>query len=323
MGIRDTFNFDEDEYRYEHKNCSSTDLVKKHHEKTRSISAATVSTGVGVLGAAASGGVSLALSGFALRQIDVLSQQAAILEEILVSRGEDVPRLRKRDIVGGLAVGSVSAAIGAATAPGLDHVANSVGQAASHAVNTVEQAAAHAATHAATHTADTVEQAATHAANHIFHAVNTIEHAATHAAIHTADTVEQAATHAANHIFHAVNTIEQTATHAATHTADTVEQAATHTATQATNHIFHAVNTIEQTATRATNRAFDAANDVVSSTILPPTPQAMVSLLLFSRTRCCRPNPEPDARDTSPYWPSNTDHLYQPCVRAKLPTRRP
>jgi len=146
MGIRDTLHFDSNEYYNKHIKCSSRELKKKHHEKVRSRSASAVGVGVGVVGAAATAGISLAVSAFALRQIDVLTQQAAIIEDILLARGEDIPGTRIRDILGGVAIGAVSVVVGTTVLPGVENLA-------SHAVSHISTSASNAvisATHGAT-----------------------------------------------------------------------------------------------------------------------------------------------------------------------------
>jgi hypothetical protein len=113
MGVLDTLRFSEKKYREKHSKWSDRDLIKKHHEKVMIHTMNAGGATAGVLGAAATGGVSLLQTAYSARQMSVVKQQRKILEQILQDRGVGKPRKRTRDKLGGVALAAVSAGIGA------------------------------------------------------------------------------------------------------------------------------------------------------------------------------------------------------------------
>lgn len=113
MGLLDSFHFDDKAYTIKVKNTlNSRILRKKHHSKIRLRQASAFSVGWGIGLAPATLGVSLFGSIYSLRQIDVLSQQATLIEVELNSRGLETPRCRKRDFVYGVLIGVTGVCIG-------------------------------------------------------------------------------------------------------------------------------------------------------------------------------------------------------------------
>ena len=69
---------------------------------------------VSVVFIVATGGLSALHTAYAWRQMSVVKQQRKILEYILQEREEELPRTRKRDVLGGILVAAASAGTAAA-----------------------------------------------------------------------------------------------------------------------------------------------------------------------------------------------------------------
>ncbi|KAF7967457.1 hypothetical protein HWV62_34307 [Athelia sp. TMB] len=124
MGPRDTFYFNERRYR-DHCNeiAGCKDLIQKHHQKVRAMSALTVSGSAGVALAYLTTGISLIGTAYSLRQFHILYQQMRIIEDDLEKRGHaDMPKTRLKDIIIGLLIGAASYAAGFGVAVGLEHL---------------------------------------------------------------------------------------------------------------------------------------------------------------------------------------------------------
>ena len=139
MGFKDTFGFSSKTYRKHLQDDYSDDQLKrKHHQKTL----LKVSTGIAASSAFV-GGCLLVVPflgfAYALRQSRVLQRQTREIEKELEEREMKIPKTRARDVIGGVAIGVVTAGVGWAVPIGLDAL---TGQVAQEAVNSAFQAGA-------------------------------------------------------------------------------------------------------------------------------------------------------------------------------------
>ena len=95
MGLRDTFNFDSNEYAQHLKGFTLHQLRKKHHQKCLQVMVCSCNIGAGIGGAAFTFGATLVSSVYASRQVVVLEKQKKLIEKEIRARNSPVPRERK------------------------------------------------------------------------------------------------------------------------------------------------------------------------------------------------------------------------------------
>lgn len=113
MGILDTFDFSETEYRaHLDRDYDVDQLRKKHRQKVMKIGVQETGFIAGAGFAPLAAGLSLLSSGYHFRQMHVLEQQKQCIEEALRARDCKVPRERARDAIGGAAIGLITMGLG-------------------------------------------------------------------------------------------------------------------------------------------------------------------------------------------------------------------
>jgi len=122
MGICDTFRFNKKAYIRKVEKSDSSILRKKHHAKTRMLVACSISALIGSALAFHTFGASLFGTAYSIRQVHILGQQAAIIENEMISRGEEIPRCRKRDIASGVLIETIGMGVGVGIGGGIHHL---------------------------------------------------------------------------------------------------------------------------------------------------------------------------------------------------------
>ncbi|KAI0062713.1 hypothetical protein BV25DRAFT_1838176 [Artomyces pyxidatus] len=125
MGFKDTFHFDPHKYREESERLSNDDLIKKHHSKVATYSAACTGVAIGAGGAIFTHGISLIPAAYNLRQAVVRLLKLAIIEAVLEKRGQGPPRVRARDVGAGVLTSLAASAVGFAAGDALGSAAAS------------------------------------------------------------------------------------------------------------------------------------------------------------------------------------------------------
>ncbi|KAK5659632.1 hypothetical protein OQA88_836 [Cercophora sp. LCS_1] len=128
------FEFRPAAYKAQIAGLSQPELKRLHKITQQKIVGAGTQTGLGIAGAAATGGLSLVVSGIGARRIDVNQQRCEVIEQLLEERGWAGHDFRKRDFLVGILPGATAAAF----APGADHVAD---QLVNHAIHSGAQVA--------------------------------------------------------------------------------------------------------------------------------------------------------------------------------------
>ncbi|KAG8816672.1 hypothetical protein FRC18_000884 [Serendipita sp. 400] len=148
MGFRDPFRrFDEYKYRRENQHLSTPTIERMLRQKTVELASSSFGMGAGIGGAAFTGGLSLLGTAYSARKYSVVEQQVAVLKSILIERGDDIPRERKRDFAVGAAIGVVALGIADVIPLAVHDAATSVAANA-----TATAVATHAAPHVASAT---------------------------------------------------------------------------------------------------------------------------------------------------------------------------
>jgi hypothetical protein len=125
MSVKSTFHFNERKYRDKISKEDTETLIRKHHIKTMRFSACGVGLAAGT-GAAIlfTGGIGAVGPIYAGRQAIINHKQQKIIEKELVSREEDKPNIRKRDVMLGASIGGATAIVTFGIAPVVvDHLA--------------------------------------------------------------------------------------------------------------------------------------------------------------------------------------------------------
>jgi hypothetical protein len=124
MGITDTFGFDSDAYYLKQISESNQKLTEKHHLKTVEFTSLSMSTGGSIAVALHTLGLSLIGGAYACRQAYIVHKQQAIIEHVLLQRGQPVPPTRISDRLVGGAIGAASGGVGMMAPVAADHFAN-------------------------------------------------------------------------------------------------------------------------------------------------------------------------------------------------------
>jgi len=152
MGWRDTFHFDEDEYREKIRGLEDEELVSAYQGKTMRYGQYVASSGVSAALAVVTHGATLFSSVYSTRQADVVVQQIKIIEAELSKRGMEIPEGEgEHNFKKGLKIGAGAAVIGAAVPVGIHHLAGPAiaNVTTLHAVNIAGHGALHTASLAA------------------------------------------------------------------------------------------------------------------------------------------------------------------------------
>jgi len=184
MGIRDVFHFNEQAYTIKVRNTDSRILRKKHHSKVRLCHAGVSSVVWGIGLVPATFGISLFGWIYTLRQIDVLRQQAKLIEREIERRGLPIPRCRKRDLVFGMLIGATGIYVGIWIGQLILHLVDPVtgglasvsGTVGTHAVPLTTSEAAHFAASDFPNAAHGAVEGVTHVfateLHHVYHDMN-------------------------------------------------------------------------------------------------------------------------------------------------------
>ncbi|KAI1391838.1 uncharacterized protein F4822DRAFT_106950 [Hypoxylon trugodes] len=113
MPIKETFDFDADEYRQQVRGYSTAKLQHDETALTRKMLTGSVAVGAGVGGAYFTGGLTLLLSGYKTRSMYVSNQKHNIIQAELTRRNVGLHDIDAKDVAIGYTIGAAAAVVGA------------------------------------------------------------------------------------------------------------------------------------------------------------------------------------------------------------------
>ncbi|KAI9855261.1 MAG: hypothetical protein M1813_000494 [Trichoglossum hirsutum] len=122
MGIDDLFGFSAKDYRIRIKDCSDLELQNREVAKIRQINGAGFKIGAGVLGAIATSGATLFISGVGARQLNIACRKLAVIRELMEQRGLPLHEETKRDMIIPCGASALGLGVGLGVDVGVDHL---------------------------------------------------------------------------------------------------------------------------------------------------------------------------------------------------------